>query len=434
MEIPTAELPLILVCLLLSILFSGSETALNSIPEGRLHKLVDQFAARGARHRFLEIWLARRNAALTSILVGNNVVNIAASALGTVACEKMLHGTQAAWIALPVAITVMTLVILIFGEVVPKTFAHNNPGRFVPLTRVLYPWMRMTAGITWTLTRISEWAIRQTGGEVEPAAQQVTEEDIEDKIAKAAQQGNLAEGQERLLSSVMEFDDTVVKEVMVPRTSIVAFDENATLQQILETIDDAGFSRYPVYRDDLDNLIGVLYVRDLLTWFGRPHSAPIDIKSFLRKPYFVPEGKSISELLRELQLRRTHVAIVVDEFGGTAGLVTLEDIVEEVFGEIYDEYDSRAVGEDLVQAVGAQSWNVNGEVSIRDLEEAIGVEFPEDDRYSTVAGFILTEVGGIPAEGQEVGFQDLTFTVTQASSRQIVRVRVDRHPEAALGV
>ena len=300
------------------------------------------------------------------------------------------------------------------------------------LTSILYPIAFVCTPLTWMFTGLSEWFIRTTGGEVTEAVPTVTEEDIEDRIAEAARQGNLDEDQERLLSSVFDFDDILVKEVMVPRTDMVGIPDDASWDVIVDTIDQEGHSRYPVYSEDLDHLVGVLYVRDLLCSLRGKGGEDVRLKEIVRKPFHVPDNKNISELMRELQTNRIHMAIVVDEFGGTAGLITVEDIVEEVFGEIYDEYDDSDEGEDLVRTIGHNSWVVDGKVPIRDLEDAIEVEFPEDDTYSTVAGFILNEVGRIPKVGREVSWQNLMFTVLAADSKRIIRVRIDRHQVAEL--
>ncbi len=431
MDIPLWELLGVLVCIVCSILFSGSETALNTLGTGRIEKYLDQLKANGGRHRFLEYWVAKRNHALSVILIGNNVANIVASALATVAFEKML-GHIGSGYAVSAAIFSVSFLILTFGEIIPKTFAQNNAERYVALTSILYPIAFVCTPVTWMFTGLSEWFIRTTGGEVTEVVPTVTEEDIEDRIAEAARQGNLDEDQERLLSSVFDFDDILVKEVMVPRTDIVGIPHDAPWDVIVDTIDQEGHSRYPVYKEDLDHLLGVLYVRDLLCSLRGKGGDDIRLEEIVRKPFNVPDNKNISELMRELQTNRIHMAIVVDEFGGTAGLITVEDIVEEVFGEIYDEYDDSDEGEDLVRTIGHNSWVVDGKVPIRDLEDAIEVEFPEDDSYSTVAGFILNEVGRIPKVGREVSWENLMFTVLAADAKRIIRVRIDRHQVAEL--
>ena len=435
MDVPWAELSAVLVCVLLSILFSGSETALNALGQSRAERLIDEFKEAGRSHTFLEIWVGHRNEALICILFGNNLVNIAASALATVASEKMFAPTGFSALAVPMAVFVTTFLILTFGEIVPKTYAQNNPTRFLTLTRALLPfyWLLRLTGSIWFFAALSERLVAKAGGRIRPATQAVTEEDIEDHIERAAAQGNLDVEQHKLLSSVFQFDDTVVNEIMRPRTEIVGVGQDASLRDVLEIVGEAGFSRYPVYGEDLDDVVGVLYIRDLIGRFNQPEGDAPTVRQAMREPYIVPESKKISDLFREMQRSRTHLAMVVDEFGGTAGMVTVEDILEELVGEIYDEYDDDddMEGEDLVRALSEDSWEVEARVTIRDVEEATGVEFPEDESYSTVAGLVLSQVGAIPDPGSEVLIDGVRLTVVDADAKRVISVRIDRlHPHA----
>ncbi|HIA02455.1 MAG TPA: HlyC/CorC family transporter [Myxococcales bacterium] len=429
MDVPYFELIAVIVCVALSILFSGSETALNALSSTRLDRLLETFSKNGVRHRFLSMWRKNRNEALTVILVGNNVVNIAASAMATVAFEQIFQGTGYAGFAIPTAIFVTTFLVLTFGEIIPKTFAQNNPERFVAVTRILYPFAVMIKPIVWFFTKLSAWFITKSGGRLDPLTETVTEEVIEDNIAQAAEQGHLDQEQERLLSSVLELDDTLTKEVMIPRTKVVGVAKGTSLSDLLTAIKEAGHSRYPVYEDDIDQIIGVLHVRDLLGQIGRDKNEIFNLEEILREPYFVPSNKNIQDLLSDLKANRTHLAVVVDEHGGTAGIVTIEDIIEEVFGEIYDEYDEGDEGEDLVIEVGADTWEADAGISIRDLEDVISVEFPDDDSYSTIAGFILKKAGGIPDVGQSITWELLTITVLEADEKHIIRIQITRNHE-----
>ncbi|MFT7621903.1 MAG: putative hemolysin [Myxococcota bacterium] len=384
----------------------------------------------GKRNRFLTLWATERNAALTLILIGNNVVNITASALATVAFESWFYGSSYTGFAVPVAVFVVSFLILTFGEIIPKTFAQNDPIRFMPFVSAMYPFWLVLRPFTIAFTRLTEWFINLGGGSVQMVHAQVTEEDIEDHIERAAKQGNLDEEQKKLLASVFQFDDIRVQEVMKPRTEVTGIRQNATLQEILGIVEDSGYSRYPVFGADLDDIQGVLYVRDLLTLFAQPQGAALDLQQFIREPRVVPETKNIAELLREMQESRIHMAIVVDEHGGTAGVVTVEDIIEEVFGEIYDEYDDDDddEGEDLVMEISAGRWILEGRLSCRDLEDTVDIEFPEEGEYSTVAGFILSETGDIPDEGREVRLGEYRFTVTEADNTRVLRLRMDLDP------
>ena len=432
LDVPYWEIATIVCCLAFSVLFSGSETALNALGSNRLQKLLERSAEDKRRNRFLELWHSRRNEALTCILIGNNLVNIAASALVTDLFTRLFAPTEYASFAVPAAIFVATISILTLGEIIPKTFAQNNAERFAALAVLLTPFFVLTYPVNKIFTGLSLWFIRKTGGRVKAEVHPITEEDIEDHIAAAAAQGNLDQDQQRLLESVFEFDDTIVRDVMKPRPDVIGLALDAPLQQVLNIIEQSGHSRYPVHRGELDDVAGMLYVRDLLAWFARPQSADLDINDFLRPALFVPETKGIRELLRELQSSRVHLAMVVDEFGSIAGLVTIEDIVEEVFGEIYDETDAHAVGEDLVRSTGDDLWEADGRVSVRDVEEALGVDiFPDDEAYSTIAGYVLTEAGKIPEKGWTVILQGYRFRVVEADMKSVTRVEIQHIPATA---
>lgn len=426
MDLPYTELGAIIFFVALSVLFSGSETALTALgPQAR--KILDDLREKGRTHRFLDLWVRDRNSALICILFGNNLVNIAASAVATVAFEKMFAQTGYASFAIPAAVFVTTFLILTFGEIVPKTYAQNNARRFLGVTTALWPvyWGLRVTGTIWFFAKLSAHLITRAGGSLQPVATPVTEEDIEQHIEKAVAQGNLDQDQQKLLSSVFQFDDTIVHDIMQPRTEVVGIPRTAGLQPILLAIEESGYSRFPVYGDDLDDILGILYVRDLLTWFGKPQGGALELGTFLRPPYIVPHTKNISDLLSELQQNRVHMAIVVDEFGGTAGLVTVEDILEELVGEIYDEYDATRDGEDLARPLSDTSWEVEGRISMRDLEEATGLEFAEDESFSTVAGLVLNEVGSIPETGARVVVEGVTFTVLEADAKRVIRVQID---------
>ena len=430
MDIPVGELTAVAICVLLSVLFSGSETALNALGISRLEKYREKLNERHNRHRFLEIWAERRNEALICILIGNNVVNITASALATQAFQKLFGVTEYANLAIPVAIFVTTFVILTFGEIIPKTYAQNNPERFTSFTRVLYPIWGLLKPVTWFFTRMSESFIRRTGGSVLRTELEVTEEDIEGHIEKAVEQGHLDEEQRDMLESVLDLDDVMVRDVMRPRTRMTAIPDSATLPEVLETIKASSHSRYPVYGENLDDIKGVLYVRDLIQHVGKPHTDEIQLSQFFRAPFRVPDTMKLHTCIKSMQLHAVHLAIVMDEHGQVAGLVTVEDIVEEVFGEIYDEHDTEERLEELIVVVAEGSaWEIMGEVAIHNLEDAVGIQFPEEhDTYTTVAGFIVQQAETIPKVGFEARLFDHLFTVLEADEKRVIRVRITLEP------
>ena len=428
---PPNESILIAVLILLSSLFSGSETALTSLGETRVARLLETLKAQGRRHRLLELWHTNPNRVLASVLVGNNIVNIAASALATDLSYKLVTGGgpgSSREAALAVAVGVMTFLVLVFGEILPKTFAKHNAEKFLGVFHLLTGFYWVLYIPTVFLEHLTRTLVRLFGGQVTKEGPIVTDEDIEDLIKLGGREGSLDEHKGELLSSVMEFSDTLVKEVLVPRPHMVAFEVNDPFEKIVGVIKDQRFSRYPVYEESVDRIIGVFFVKDMLEHLNGNQIDEFDMRTVLRPPSFVPETKRISELMRELQLNKVHMSIVVDEFGGTAGIVTIEDIIEEIFGEIYDEYDDEEEPDILEQDDG--SFIADARMSIRDLEHTLQLDFPDENDYETLGGFIVMHAGKVPETKEEILWNGLRFTVLEADNTKVSRVNIARVPHS----
>ncbi|MEW5724556.1 MAG: hemolysin family protein [Thermodesulfobacteriota bacterium] len=255
------------------------------------------------------------------------------------------------------------------------------------------------------------------------------EEELHILIDQGAERGVISPGEGEMIQSIFEFKETVAREIMVPRTSIVAVSINATLGQAIELILTNGHTRIPVFAGDIDHIEGLLMAKDLLSYWGRPAEESLP-KEIVRPPIFVPESKKIVDLLAELRTKKSHLAIVLDEYGGTAGLVTLEDIIEEIVGEIHDEYD---VEEELVTFIDENTILVDARLNIEDLADLTGVELPEGD-YETVGGFITDLTGRVPQADEQVSFGGLTLTIRSADERKINQVEIKRpNPAGDLG-
>jgi CBS domain containing-hemolysin-like protein len=261
----------------------------------------------------------------------------------------------------------------------------------------------------------------------EPAADSVTSQELEYLIAQGARHGSLDETKEQLLSSVLAFTDMLVKEIMIPRTQVVALEESSSFDEVMKLVVETELSRIPVYRNSLDEVIGILYVKLLLVDVRKGiDPARFQLSKYLRPPFFVPEVMKVSKLLKEMQRRKMHLAIVVDEFGGTSGIVTLEDVVEEIVGEIHDESD---VEEKRIKVLSDGVVLADGSVPLRELEQHLGVEFPEGGDYETLGGFLTATAGRVPPAGSLVVWGGLTFTVKQADDRRVLKVEIARKPE-----
>jgi CBS domain containing-hemolysin-like protein len=379
---------------------------------------------------------------LSSVLVTNTLLNIGGGVLaGEIAANvAAAHGLSAAT-TLGIATAVATVVILFVGEVVPKTLAKRHPVRF---SLSLIPFVSAISWLLWPvsmgLVRATHGLMRLFGGGQVPPGPAVTSEEIEYIIEMGTREGVLDEVKEELLNSVLEFADRVVKEIMVPRTRMVALDRDAPRDEIVRVVTENPYSRMPVYEGSADNIVGILMVRDIVLEVARG-PGPIPWDRVLKPAFFVPEQMKVSRLLKEMQRRKTHLAVVVDEFGGTSGVVTLEDVLEEIVGEIQDEGDAESA---QVKTVGAGVWMADAAVPLRELEEFLdretGVEpgergvlrFPDEGDYETLGGFVTATAGRVPTVGAHVDLDGFRFTVRGADDRRVTRVEIARREPVAV--
>lgn len=415
----TAEVGLILLLLVFSAIYAGMEAALYSQSEIKLRARQD---AGDTLPRILELWLTRPYDILTTLLVGNNLVNITASVLAADITSRALP--DQGW-GLAVAAGATTMVVLIVGEVVPKTLAKADPDwffRFLGLVQLSY-W------VFWPASKILVWIAEKTlarmGSAAELTHQTVTEEDIEQLVRIGKKDGSLDQEATRLLQGVLGLDDKVAREVMVPRTEVEAFDVATPVADVLQKSGEIGFSRYPVYAGEIDQIVGVLYIKDLLPVVLAGTLEGKTLEPFIRDPIIRPENTSLHELLVQMKRERVHMVILASEYGGMEGLVTLEDIVEEVFGEIYDEHDD--VGEDSIRPTDDGGWAVDGVATMDDLEQEIGLVLSGDDEdYETITGMLMMAAKTMPVEGFTHEQDGWSFEVVSADSTRVVEVLVNR--------
>jgi putative hemolysin len=439
--VTTGELLAGLFFLLSSAFFSGTETALTALGDARARQVVE---SGGRRARLLGIWVRSPERVLSTLLVGNTLVNIGAGALaGEVAGDVATATGWSVGSTLAVAAGITTATILFLGEIIPKTVAKRRPIQVslaaIPLVQLLY-WAMWP--LTTGLVRVTNALVSAFGGARVPTPA-VTSDEIEYLIEMGTREGVLDEVKEELLNSVLEFADRVVKEVMIPRTRMVAIDRDAPAEEILRILTENPYSRMPVYADSVDDIIGVLLVRDVVQDLvkGQKGAVRAVIERRLKAPFFVPEGMKISRLLKEMQRRKTHLAVVVDEFGGTSGLVTLEDVIEEIVGEIQDEADVESVP---VREVSPGVYLADAGVPLRELEEFLNdradaseddpdhlVKFPEEGDYETLGGFVTATAGRVPLVGSLYAWDGLTFTVRGGDERRVTRVEITRRRSAA---
>jgi CBS domain containing-hemolysin-like protein len=412
---------------------SGTETALTALGDARARQLRDRG---GRRPRLLGLWVEHPERVLATLLIGNTLMSVGAGALAAALSFDVAAATGlAAGSAVAVTTAAMTVAVLFLGELVPKMLAKRNPVRAalaaIPLVHVLcFALWPLSIAVTRATTRLLS---RLGLGKAGPS---VTGEEIEYLIELGTRAGVLDEVKEELLNSVLEFADRVAREIMVPRTRIVAIERDLPPAELVRVITENPYSRMPVYEGSIDHVVGILIVREIVGELR--HGGEVALSRHLKPAYFVPEGMKISRLLKEMQRRRTHLAVVVDEFGGTSGLVTMEDVLEEIVGEIQDEADVEPV---QVRVVAPGVYLADAAIPLHELETFLNerpaeegqgregappqeVHFPEDGGYETLGGFVTATAGKVPPAGAILTWGPLTFTVRAADDRRVTRVEI----------
>ncbi|HTE66626.1 MAG TPA: hemolysin family protein [Candidatus Binatia bacterium] len=438
------DLAIVAGLILIGGFFAASEIALITVKRHRLNQLISEGnrAARTAKRvtddpsRFL-----------ATIQIAITFLGFLAAAVGAVSLSRSLEGLigiipfleeAAGGISFVLVTLFIALASIIVGELVPKTLALTFADRFALvvapaiglLDRVLRP-------IVWLVSSVSNVLVRLLGGTERPQAGYLSTEELKMLVETGSETGGIEKDEKEMIHGVIELGETQVHEVMVPRIGIQAIEVNDPIDDVLDMIIRAGHSRLPVYEESLDNIVGILYAKDLLPYLKRNggETPQIDIRKIARPPVYVPETMAVDELLHQMQSTKRHIAIVVDEYGGTAGLITLEDVVEEIVGEIQDEYDTEESLVEPIESDGQRAFRLDGRVSmddLRDLFELPDTEEEDEEAYDTVGGFIVHRVGRIPLPGAEVPFQDVLLTVEAAEPRRVAKVLATR-PERTNG-
>jgi CBS domain containing-hemolysin-like protein len=413
-----AQLVALIASLLGVAFFASIETALNGVPESRVRAAVDR-GMRNARH--LGFWLQAPGwvLATTGLLRVTGVVGAGVAAANLTRASN--HSPPDVLLVAVVAVGVLFL-----SHLLPRIAAKRHPLEWALSTiRVVRVLAYAFAPVTWPLLATTRALARWTGVEVNSTGNVVfwTPDEV-DRVAEEARTDTLDGAGEDLYRSIIDFSDTIVGEIMVPRTDMVVVAVGTSGEEVRRRAKSSGHSRIPVYEDTVDHIIGLLYVKDLSAP-GRQD--PLDLRAAARPTFYVPEVMKISELLREFQRRKTHMAIVVDEYGGTAGLVTLEDIIEEIVGEIQDEHD---VEEKQFRVIGENRILADGRISVWELEEPLGVDFPEEGGYESLAGFVTARAGFLPTPGTVITWQNLLFTIKEANEKRIGTVEIEVRPPA----
>jgi len=403
--------------IIISAFFSGTETALFSLNKLQLKKMQKE-EENNWRVKSIVRLLDDPQRTLISILIGNMFVNISASSLATYLAIKFFGN-----IGIGIASGVMIFTILVFGEIVPKSLAVANADKISKrvarpieiISLVLFPLIKFFKMIIIALYYLF-------GKKSVKVKKEITQEDLITLIDAGKDEGVIEEEEKKMIRNIFEFGDTMVKEVMIHRVDMACIPSDTKLNSILKLIKKMGHSRIPVYEETIDNIIGILYAKDLLGIYEKWYISKekFDLKKIMRKANFVPENKKIDELLDIFQKDRIQIAIAVDEYGGTAGLVTMEDVVEEVVGEIIDEYDKEIK---LFEITEDNTIIADGNISIEKINEILNIEIPEND-FETLGGFIFDLLGRVPKKGEKIKYHNLKIIIELVVKNRIRRVKI----------
>ncbi|MEK6743267.1 MAG: hemolysin family protein [Nitrospirota bacterium] len=404
--------------ILLAAIFAASETAMLFANKARLHQLADAGNARAEAALGLAL---ERNRLHSSLLLVENFFLVLAVVQSTVIA---LHLFGEALMAIAATSVAMSVVVVLFAKLAPKGLAARNPDRLALI--VAYP-MRILLKLISPVSRVVTAAADLFAGPGSPKGLSctavVTEEDIKAMINLGEEEGALKEEEKELLHKVFEFGDTVASEAMRPRTEVTSLPAAAAIKDVLALVSEFGYSRYPVIENTVDTVIGILYVKDILIAMSAGDVKQDDpIQRFIRPANFIPENKRVSELLAEMQRDKFQIAIVIDEFGGTAGLVTLEDLIEEIVGSIHDELDAE---EKDVEIVDEKNVMVSGQAEIDEVNELLDIHLQTKD-FNTIGGFVFGLFGRMPRVGEQLRYKDVKFEVLELDGRKIDKIKITK--------
>lgn len=406
-----------LILIVCSAFFSGSEAAFFSLSKEMIDRLRESSSRTSLRIVNL---LSKPRLLLVTILVGNTIVNVAAATIAVLLTADLSSYLQFSEnIAIIIEIIVVTLVLLIFGELTPKIFAVKNSFKFagavsIPLSMVsfiLYPFVLVLDKFPTLLSGILATRVKK---------HLLSKEELKTLIEVSEEKGALEEDEREMIHSIFEFSKTTAKEIMVPRIDMVCAEKSISLNDFIEIIKTEGHTRIPLYEEKVDNILGIIHAKELLPFITNDLQK-IDLATLARPALFVPESKPIDELLKDFQVEKQHMAIVVDEYGGTAGLITLEDVIEEIVGEIQDEYDTE---KPLLKKVDENCYLVDAKIDLDELNDELDMELPVDQSYESLGGFIFNLIGSVPQKKQEIEYGIYKFIIEKIDRNRIREVLV----------
>ncbi|MEG1409628.1 MAG: CNNM domain-containing protein [Terrisporobacter sp.] len=406
------QIGLLVILLIGSGFFSASETALMSLSKIKMRHMEED-GVKGAK--LVSSLLVDPSKLLSTILVGNNIVNIAATSISTSLFVSKL-GAQ----GVAAATALMTVLVLIFGEITPKTISANNPEKMsVFVAKPIKVFVLILSPIVWVFNIITKVIFKLLGVDNKGVKPFITEEELKTMVNVSHEEGLLEIEEREIINNVFEFGDMQAKEAMVQRLDMVAIDLEDTYEEIIELFKHEKLSRMPVYEETIDDIIGILNIKDII-FLSDEEVENFDIKKYIREPFFTYEFKKITQLLEEMKKDKSQMTIVVDEYGGTAGLITIEDLVEVIVGDIDDEYDEE---DDDIEIISSTEYLVEGSTKISDVNEILDIEL-ESDEFDSIGGYIIGYIKHIPDENELIEVDGIKFNIESVDKNRIKKIRI----------
>ena len=406
------QIVLLIILLIGSGFFSASETALMSLSKIKMRHMEED-GVKGAK--LVSTLIEDSNRLLTSILIGNNIVNIAATSITTSLFTAML-GAQ----GVAIATGLMTVLVLIFGEITPKTISANNPEKAsLVVAKPIKFFVTILTPIVWIFNIITKVIFKLFGVDDKGVKPFITEEELKTMVNVSHEEGLLEMEEREIINNVFEFGDMQAKEAMVQRLDIVAIDMEDSYEEIIDLFKTEKLSRMPVYEETIDDIIGILNIKDII-FLSDEEIENFDIKKYMREAFFTYEFKKRTHLLEEMKKDKSQMAIVVDEYGGTAGLITIEDLVEVIVGDIEDEYDEE---EDEIQVISPNEFLVDGSTKISDVNEILNIEL-ESEEFDSIGGYIIGYIRHIPEENEIIEMDNIKFNIESVDKNRIKKIRI----------
>ena len=409
----------IIFLLLLSALFSGSEVAFFSI-NNLLKEQLSRLDSKRAKNVLKLIENPRK--LLIAILIGNTLANVTLASFSAILMMELAStGATSQEVAVLLNIIVITFIILVVSEITPKIFAIKNPLKLaLNLSYFILFCYYLVLPISYVLAKLMAYLTKILRLKESEQESMLQTSEFQALLDMSEEQGELEQEEKEMIHQIFEFGDTTVREIMVPRTDMICVDFDTTISDLIAVIKSKGHTRIPVVRESIDKIVGIVNAKDLLPFMGNSTQNP-DLLKMARPAMFVPESKKIDDLLRNFQSEQQHMAIVVDEYGGTSGLVTLEDVIEEIVGEIRDEYDKE---QSLYKKIDNKTIMVDAKIDIESLNDLIEINLPESDAYDTLGGFILENIGSLPEENQIIDYDEFEMVMEKVEKNRIVSVKI----------